>query len=37
MKKALQVTEGLLENLGATYQDRTGDTRNHNPVLYRLS
>lgn len=23
--------------LGATYRDRTGDTWNHNPVLYRLS
>ena len=22
---------------GATYRDRTGDTWNHNPVLYRLS
>ena len=22
---------------GAMYRDRTGDTRNHNPMLYQLS
>ena len=35
-KKGPAFTRGL-GTTGAMYRDRTGDTRNHNPMLYQLS